>query len=139
MADLIVNLLFAADARQTDEGRSFFAKKGGGNRVGEQIVGEKVRLYSDPAHPLAPAIPSTAKGCRSKRIDWVDKGVLKNLFVFALLGAEAWARTPTPRPGQPDHGRRDGVDGRSDHGHRARRARDALLVHPARSTRRRSW
>src|SRR3954462_17002 len=57
MADLIANLIFAADARQTDEGRSFFAKKGGGNRIGEQIVGERVTLYSDPADAMAPAIP----------------------------------------------------------------------------------
>ena len=31
-----------ADARQADEGRSFFSKKGGGNRIGEQVLGEKV-------------------------------------------------------------------------------------------------
>ena len=65
MADLIVNLVFAADARQSDEGRSFFSKKGGGTRVGEQIVGEKVRLYSDPAHPAgAGAALRRRRGCR---------------------------------------------------------------------------
>ena len=40
-------LVFSANARQADEGRSFFAKKVGGNRVGEQILGEKVRISSD--------------------------------------------------------------------------------------------
>ena len=64
MADLLVNLAFAADARQADEGRSFFSKKGGGTRVGEQIVGEKVRLYSDPAHPPRRRSRSTGRGCR---------------------------------------------------------------------------
>src|SRR5262249_59133561 len=38
LADLIVNLAFSANARPADEGRSFFSKKGGGTRVGEQIV-----------------------------------------------------------------------------------------------------
>ena len=105
MADLIVNLVFAADARQTDEGRSFFAKKGGGNRVGEQIVGEKVRLYSDPAHPLAPALPFDGQGLPLKRIDWIDKGVLKNLS-YSRYWAQKQGKEPTPQPGQPDHGRR---------------------------------
>jgi predicted Zn-dependent protease len=98
MADLIVNLVFAADARQTDEGRSFFAKKGGGNRVGEQIVGEKVRLYSDPSHPLAPAIPFDGEGLPLRRIDWIDKGVLKNLS-YSRYWAQKQSKEPTPRPG----------------------------------------
>ena len=98
MADLIVNLMFAADARQADEGRSFFAKKGGGNRVGEQVVGEKVRLYSDPAHPLAPAIPFDGEGLPLKRIDWIDKGVLKNLS-YSRYWAQKQGKEPTPQPG----------------------------------------
>jgi predicted Zn-dependent protease len=98
LADLIVNLVFAADARQTDEGRSFFAKKGGGNRVGEQIVGDKVRLYSDPAHPLAPAIPFDGEGLPLKRIDWIDKGVLKNLS-YSRYWAQKQGKEPTPQPG----------------------------------------
>ena len=98
MADLIVNLVFAADARQTDEGRSFFAKKGGGNRVGEQVVGEKVRLYSDPAHALAPAIPFDGEGLPLKRIDWIDKGVLKNLS-YSRYWAQKQGKEATPQPG----------------------------------------
>ncbi|MEO6237794.1 MAG: TldD/PmbA family protein [Vicinamibacterales bacterium] len=98
MADLIVNLVFAADARQTDEGRSFFAKKGGGNRVGEQIVGDKVHLYSDPSHPLAPAIPFDGEGLPLRRIDWVDQGVLKNLS-YSRYWAHKQSQEPTPQPG----------------------------------------
>ena len=101
-----MNLVFAADARQTDEGRSFFSKKGGGTRVGEQIVGEKVRLYSDPSHPLAPAMPFDGEGLPLKRIDWIDKGVLKNLS-YSRYWAQKQGKEPTPQPGQPDHGRRD--------------------------------
>ena len=89
LADLIVNLVFAADARQTDEGRSFFAKKGGGNRVGEQVVGEKVRLYSDPAHPLAPAMPFDGEGLPIETNRLGRQGRAEEPVVFALLGAEA--------------------------------------------------
>ena len=98
MADLIVNLVFAADARQSDEGRSFFSKKGGGTRLGEQIVGEKVRLYSDPAHPLAPALPFDGQGLPVKAIDWIDKGVLKNLS-YSRYWAQKQGKEPTPGPG----------------------------------------
>jgi predicted Zn-dependent protease len=98
LADLIVNLAFAADARQADEGRSFFSKKGGGTRVGEQVVGEKVRLYSDPAHPLAPALPFDGNGLALKRIDWIDKGVLENLS-YSRYWAQKQGKQPTPSPG----------------------------------------
>jgi predicted Zn-dependent protease len=98
LADLIVNLVFAADARQSDEGRSFFSKKGGGTRIGEQIVGEKVRLYSDPAHPLAPTIAFDGEGLPAKRIDWIDKGELKNLS-YSRYWAQKQSKEPTPQPG----------------------------------------
>jgi predicted Zn-dependent protease len=98
MADLIVNLIFAADARQSDEGRSFFSKKGGGTRLGEQIVSDKVRLYSDPAHPLAPALPFDGQGLPVKTIDWIDKGVLKNLS-YSRYWAQKQGKEPTPGPG----------------------------------------
>lgn len=98
LADLIANLVFAADARQSDEGRSFFSKKGGGTRVGEQIVGEKVHLYSDPAHPLAPSLPFDGQGLPLKKIDWVDKGVLRNLS-YSRFWAQKNGKEPTPNPG----------------------------------------
>ena len=98
MADLIVNLIFSANARPADEGRSFFAKKGGGTRVGEQIVGDKVRLYSDPAHPLAPSLPFDGQGLPVKQIDWVEKGVLKNLS-YSRFWAQKQGKEATPNPG----------------------------------------
>ena len=90
--------MFSADARQADEGRSFFSKKGGGNRVGEQIVGEKVRIYSDPAHPLAPPLPFDGEGLPIKRHDWVDNGVLKDLF-YSRFWAQKQGKAPTAGPG----------------------------------------
>ena len=103
-------MLFSADARQADEGRSFFSKKGGGNRVGEQIVGEKVRIYSDPAHPLAPSISFDNEGLPIAKNVWVENGVLKDLILLAILGGEDGQATDR-RAGERDHGRRQ-----RDHG-----------------------
>src|SRR5688500_6859485 len=97
LADLIVNLIFAADARQSDEGRSFFSKKGGGTRVGEQIVGEKVRVYSDPAHPLAPSVAFDGEGLPIRRNVWIDNGVLKDLF-YSRYWAQKQEKAPTAGP-----------------------------------------
>ncbi len=80
VADMVAFMLFAATARQADEGRSFFAKKGGGNRIGEPIVGDRIRIYSDPAHPLAPSVCFDNEGLPIDRQLWIDKGVLQNLF-----------------------------------------------------------
>jgi predicted Zn-dependent protease len=96
-ADLLVNLVFAADARQADEGRSFFSKKGGGNRVGEQIVGEKVRIYSDPAHPLAPSVAFDNEGLPIRRNVWIENGVLKDLF-YSRYWAHKQGKAPTAGP-----------------------------------------
>jgi predicted Zn-dependent protease len=97
LADLVAFMMFSADARQADEGRSFFSKKGGGNRIGEQILGEKVRIYSDPAHPLAPAVPFDGAGLPIKRNVWVEKGVVKDLF-YSRFWAEKQKREPTAGP-----------------------------------------
>jgi predicted Zn-dependent protease len=98
LADLIANLMFAADARQADEGRSFYSKKGGGTRIGESIVGEKVTIYSDPAHPTAPALPFDGAGLPLQRIEWISKGVLKNLS-YSRYWAQKQGKAPTPQQG----------------------------------------
>ena len=97
IADLLAFMLFAGDARQSDEGRSFYSKKGGGNRIGEQIVGEKVTIYSDPAHPLAPTVAFDGSGLPVTRNTWVEKGVLKDLF-YSRFWAEKMNKKPTGGP-----------------------------------------
>jgi predicted Zn-dependent protease len=97
IADLLAFMIFSADARQADEGRSFYSKKGGGNRVGEQVVGEKVNVYSDPAHPLAPSISFDNEGLPIARNVWVEKGVLKDLF-YSRFWAEKMNKKPTAGP-----------------------------------------
>jgi predicted Zn-dependent protease len=97
MADLLAFMLFSGDARQADEGRSFFSKKGGGNRIGEQVVGEKVNVYSDPAHPLAPTVSFDNEGLPLARNAWIEKGVLKDLF-YSRFWAEKMGKKPTAGP-----------------------------------------
>jgi predicted Zn-dependent protease len=97
LADLLAYMVFSADARQADEGRSFFSKKGGGNRVGDQIVGDKVNIFSDPAHPLAPAVSFDNEGLPIARNVWVENGVLKDLF-YSRFWAEKMGKKPTAGP-----------------------------------------
>jgi predicted Zn-dependent protease len=97
LADLLANFIFAAGARPADEGRSFFSKKGGGNRIGEQVLGEKVRIYSDPAHPLAPSVSFDGEGLPIRKNVWVDNGVLKDLF-YSRYWAEKQGKQPTAGP-----------------------------------------
>jgi predicted Zn-dependent protease len=97
MADLLAFLIFSANARPADEGRSVFSKKGGGNRVGEQVLGEKVLIYSDPAHPLAPSVAFDNQGLPVKRDVWVEKGLLKGLF-YSRFWAEKQGKEPTAGP-----------------------------------------
>jgi predicted Zn-dependent protease len=76
---LLENLLFAMDARQADEGRSFLSKPGGKTKLGEKIVDEKVTIYSDPHNPLLPTASWNGDGRPQEKITWIDKGVVRNL------------------------------------------------------------
>ncbi len=78
-ADMIAYCTYFMDARSADEGRSFFSKQGGGSRIGEKIVNEKVTLYSDPVDPKAPGIPFNDEGYPLTKTLWFENGVLKNL------------------------------------------------------------
>jgi predicted Zn-dependent protease len=98
LADLVAYLILGyADARQADEGRSFFSKKGGGNRIGEQVLGDKVRIYSDPAHPLAPSLAVDNEGLPIGRNMWVENGVLKDLQ-YSRYWAQKQGKAPTAGP-----------------------------------------
>ena len=60
--NLLANLIFNFDGRQADEGRSFMAKAGGGTKVGEKLVDERVHIWSDPAHSDIPTSPWQGDG-----------------------------------------------------------------------------
>jgi predicted Zn-dependent protease len=76
---LMLRMQGAFDARQADEGRSYFSRKGGGNRVGEKLFDERVTIVSDPASDNAETSPFTAGGFPVAREVWVENGVLKSL------------------------------------------------------------
>lgn len=76
---LMTRMLNVFDARQADEGRSFFAKRGGGNRLGEKLFDERVTIISDPAEKNAETSPFNNGGQPIQREVWVEKGVLKSL------------------------------------------------------------
>jgi predicted Zn-dependent protease len=76
---LMLRMQGVFDARQADEGRSYFSKKGGGNRVGEKLFDERVTIVSDPASTNAETSPFTGAGLPVARDVWVENGVLKNL------------------------------------------------------------
>jgi predicted Zn-dependent protease len=97
VADLLAFMMFSADARQADEGRSYYSKKGGGNRIGELILDEKVQIYSDPDHPLAPTIRFSNQGLPIARNVWVEKGVLKDL-IYSRFWAQKMNKQPTAGP-----------------------------------------
>ena len=79
VANLVQLLRFSLSARAADEGRSFFSKPGGGNRIGEQVVSDAVTLVSDPADEDVLAQPFTEEGLPVGRTVWIDNGELKNL------------------------------------------------------------
>ena len=56
-AGLISFMMYFFDARSADEGRSFLSKKGGGNKLGEQVYGPQVNLHTDPWHPEGAVYP----------------------------------------------------------------------------------
>ncbi len=77
--DLVPLLSGALSARTADEGRSPFSKAGGGTRIGEKVMDERVTLYSDPADPALLGQPFDAEGLPLSRTVWVEKGILRNL------------------------------------------------------------
>jgi len=97
VCDLLTSLVWRLDARSADEGRSFFAKKGGGNKLGEKLFGDKVEVFSDPLDPIAPGEIYAADGLPSKKRNWIENGVLKEL-IYSRYWARKADRDPVPHP-----------------------------------------
>jgi predicted Zn-dependent protease len=92
--DLVPLLAGALNARSADEGRSPFSKPGGGTRLGERVVDERVTLYSDPADPTLLGQPFDNEGLPLQRTVWIEKGVLKNL-AYSRFWAQKQGKAPT--------------------------------------------
>jgi len=98
VSDLMSFFVSALDARKTDEGRSFFSKAGGGNRLGEAIASPSITLRSDPADPELPSRPFDDDGLPLDPLTPVDRGVAS-----ALTYSRYWAA----KQGKKPTGRRD--------------------------------
>lgn len=97
-ATYMLENMFRFDARQADEGRSFLSKQGGGTRLGEKLMDEKVTIYSDPFNPDLPSNTWTREGFPQEKIKWIDKGVVKNLS-YSQYWAQKKGVKPVPFPG----------------------------------------
>ncbi len=93
VGDLVQLLAFSLDARSADEGRSPFSKQGGGTKVGEKIVDDRVTLFSDPADPQLLSNLFDGQGLPARRQVWIEKGVLKKLTYSRF-----WAQKKNQQP-----------------------------------------
>ena len=85
------------NARQADEGRSFMSKEGGGTKIGEKIVDERVNLWSDPLNPEVPSATWNGSGQPLNKTSWIENGVVKNL-AYDRFWAKEKGVEPVPFP-----------------------------------------
>ncbi|MBZ0202106.1 MAG: TldD/PmbA family protein [Ignavibacteria bacterium] len=78
-ADMLGICINYMNAREADEGRSYFSKTGGGNRIGESLANPNVTIFSYPSDINSPSIPFNKEGEPRNRVVWFEGGILKNL------------------------------------------------------------
>jgi predicted Zn-dependent protease len=85
---LLENMVRNFGQRGADEGRSFLsykakegedAEKAPKNKLGQKMFDERVNIYSDPAHPIAPTSPFAGNGYPLTRTNWIENGVIANM------------------------------------------------------------
>jgi predicted Zn-dependent protease len=103
---LLQNMMFSLNARTADEGRSFLSKAGGGNKVGEKLVDERVSIYSDPSNEDVPVSPWSQDGQARRPTHWIRNGVVETMFRDRFWAKET-EQTPVPFPA---NGIMDGTD-----------------------------
>jgi predicted Zn-dependent protease len=98
VGNLLGLMAFAMGARAADEGRSFFSKAGGGTKLGEKVVDERVTVLSDPQDPDLLGTPYTGEGYPVERRVWIENGVVKNL-AYDRFWADKKGVAPAPLGG----------------------------------------
>jgi predicted Zn-dependent protease len=98
VANLVQLMAFQMNARQADEGRSFFSKQGGGNKIGDRFVDARVNIWSDPADPRLLTQAFTGEGLPIQRTVWVEGGTLRNL-AYSRFWAQRQNRPAIPFAG----------------------------------------
>lgn len=84
VADLMIDAYWSAGARVAHDGQSVYSRRGGGTRIGEQIVHPGVRLHSDPSHPGLECAPFVTAAASSNEASVFDNGL--------ALGPTDWIR-----------------------------------------------
>lgn len=84
-------------ARAADEGRSYFSRPGGGNRVGERFLDPRITIWSDPMDPRVRSSPFDGQGLPNRRETWVENGVLRTLQ-YGRFWAQRQNQEPTGFP-----------------------------------------
>jgi predicted Zn-dependent protease len=110
-SDLMIYLYWTLQARDADEGRSVFARRGGGNRTGDRLAELPLTLRSDPFAPGLEAAPFQVvagssqaasvfdNGMPTPAVNWIEHGVLAN-----LIRPRAWAlKTTAPATAAVDN------------------------------------
>jgi predicted Zn-dependent protease len=96
--DLVRLMAGAFSARNTEEGRTFLSKRGGGTLLGEKIFPEFITLRTDPFDSRQPSSPWTGDFLPTRALAWIDKGVVANL-AYDRYWAEKTGKQPTPGAG----------------------------------------
>jgi predicted Zn-dependent protease len=97
VANMVNLMMFAMDARAADEGRSFFSKQGGGNKLGEKFLDPRITIVSDPGNAAAPQSAFTGQGMPLRRTQWVENGTLANL-AYSRFWAQKQGKEPIGNP-----------------------------------------
>lgn len=99
-ADIMGFLAFSMDARSAEQGQSFLAKKGdkpGETHLGEKMFPEFITVRSDPFNTKLAAMPWSDSLLPNQKIDWIDHGVVKNMY-WDRYWAQKAGKKPTPSP-----------------------------------------
>ena len=95
VGNLVQFITSAMSARNADEGRSFFSKAGGGNKIGMKVVDERVTITSDPLDAETYANTFSGDGQPISQTTWIENGVVKNLS-YDRYWAQKQGRAPLP-------------------------------------------
>jgi predicted Zn-dependent protease len=98
--DLLSHMQSVFSLRAAEEGRSFFAKAGGGTRIGERLFADTVTLRTDPFEARIPGTPwaSGFGNLPARATTWIEKGVLRALPLDRYF-AKKTDREPVPLSG----------------------------------------
>ena len=97
VGNLVRFVVQGMQARSADEGRSFYSKPGGGNKIGMKVVDERVTLVSDPADGSTLNGGYDNDGMPLEKVTWIERGIVKTLN-YDRFWAQKQGTQPTRAP-----------------------------------------